>query len=72
MIASNIKKSFIKLQREDIQLRKKALIMTTLDRFMIEHPVQYCKALNEKKYKQMLNQLVKSGLISQETILKDE
>ena len=72
MLAITIKQSIHKLEDDHIHLRNKALILTTLDRLMLEHPVQYCKAINPDHYKTMLMKMVKSGMITKDQIQIDE
>ena len=70
--STNIRSLFMKLNNEDIDLRNKALILTALDRLMLEHPVKYCKAMNPKHYKTALNKMVDCGLITPAQIMNDQ
>ena len=62
--------SFEKL-RKSKSLAEKTLIMTMLDRALIEHPVFYCKAMHPHSYESDLEYLLLAGKITKKQILND-
>ena len=68
----NIRMSLYKLKilkPDRTQLHKRALILTTLDRIIAEHPVDYQKAVKSRKYQKELYDLLNSKSNGRITII---